>query len=572
MNPPLFPLEIISKIFLYVPFLILKDWLDDLLASTLKSAISTVLYEKITVGDEELVGFYRVSLKELRDLGRRKIKGGVGELYINFSGSTSKDFELAPFLTFCKENATFVSEIPKITFKGTANEYKKCAKILPIDNIVELRLSAGKSFAMTLVPPNVEIVQLDFEDLKALKLENWPNSLRSLQIDCTLRSFNIELPANLNSLTCGESEDLWSTFPSTLTKLDLSQNSLLPLDDLTFPESLAELKLSACNLEDLGALKLPASLKLLDLAYNMISSITLITFPECLEVLDLLYCSITSLQGIQLPVLLQELYLANNSLTTLDNVQFPNLKILNISNYLEFNKKLIKSLEKVQFPPSLSTLYAEGQPIADWNSTKFPASLKVLKLLVPKEVKTIHFPCLLENLKVQFSSLSVKYSALEFPPGLILLEIVNGYSSVFDWGLPLLQSLSVINFTGHIEIPQSVENLTLEGKKKSFDMVGLPLSLSKLRVSYPPMSYPESLVELEILNFQHSKVPFPRGLLDLSLEPGEFGDEINGRGLELPYKLQCLQGPFDPTPQLPHKLRFFTRVEQLEDFDASKYF
>lgn len=154
------------------------------------------------------------------------------------------------------------------------------------------------------------------------------------------------------------------------------------------------------------------------------------------------------------------LNLNGTSVLELNYVEFPSLKVFTHTS------NCILSMSKVALPSTLEELDFTNQEVEDWDRTKFPDGLKVLKL-VTLDPNSLRLPPSLETLHIMLPNESrVRYSELRLPATLTLLKLVNGISEEFDWNLPKLLEFTDLYFEGPISIPDLVEILHLEAKSR----------------------------------------------------------------------------------------------------------
>ncbi|SGZ57754.1 CIC11C00000005230 [Sungouiella intermedia] len=537
------PLEVIAYILLHVPYPNLKFFYDNLPAGdSLRLVIASKLYENVHYGqyDPNDQSRYHISISELVGLARGEIKALIRSL--SFHG-----YQNDAFLSFCIRYPVFVSQIPQIEFDGTQEYLRSYASNVPLDNMFKLRFVEADDLDMHLIPPNLKEVFLNFNDLSPPVFKRWPSKLRTLEIRDCESVLDIELPAGLELLACFDSGELWRQFPPGLKKLKLVSNVDTFLNDFTFPDQLTDLTFDSDDFEDpdIVLLQWPTSLKRLDLSNNAITSLVGVSLPRCLEVLRLEFCQIYTLENVNLPSLLKQLYLKGNPLSTMDNVKLPNLRILDISANPNSNSENIESLSKVQFPSLLEKLVAEDQPVSDWSSTLLPTGLKVLLIQTSEHPLSLTFPPTLEVLHLKFpESSDSSIFDLKLPTTLYLLEVKNGISKRIPWNLPYLKDMTMVNLTGNVLIPDTVKTLSLESQDWSlFRNLKVPYGVEKLKVSCLLKEYPDTVVDLDIENFDtHGDVQMPLQLRSLRVNTCDFTGPIPEENLKLPKTLQRLEG------------------------------
>ena len=158
--------------------------------------------------------------------------------------------------------------------------------------------------------------------------------------------------------------------PPGLLELSITSTKLNSLAGFQFPHNLLSLYLSDNEITSLQGVQFPPRLTLLNLENNKIKSLQGVQFPIGLLRLILSFNEITSLTGVQFPPSLTELRLENNQISPLnrwgspfEGVVFPpSLLVLNLSN------NNLHTLDRLQFPPNLTSLGLEGNPLRSFRN------------------------------------------------------------------------------------------------------------------------------------------------------------------------------------------------------------
>lgn len=524
--PPL-PLEIVSKILLYIPLSYLKYFHERLpKGDSLKSIIQGEIYGKLVY----VAGNHSDSLEEREDteahlvpkysdviddhyvacaLARRILKAHVVQMKIIIRTHRT----LQTFLDFCNQYPEFISEIPSICVVGEAQSLRLLTNVIYWENITHLELIQGEEFTMILCPPHLEKFSIVFLDQPTQIMKGWPKTLKSIKIQDARCAKSILLPDSLQELICHDSMELWTTYPSSIRLLDLS-HSISDVSCIHIPSQVRDLSLQFCDLkdEDLRQIRFPPQLKRLDLKYNSIRSLADVLFPSSLIMIDVQGCLINRLDDVCLPDGLQELYVGSNQLKSLDNVIFPQLKLLDISAKNKDHN--IFNFSKARFPSSLESLLADGHKTKDWSKVTLPICLKRWTFSTVEDSRYLLFPSNLEVLFIEFpESSQSKFCDLKLPSTLQEISLHHGVSSDFHWNLPLLSTMSIKDCKGPIQFPSSLIELNIQGLcDQMFRNVQLPCGLRKLTSTYPFAKYPESLTDLEVHLPGNKYSEIPRGL------------------------------------------------------------
>lgn len=556
------PEEVIRYILLFVPYSTLKIVCLSVENKYLRCIMENFIYEKVHFGATCMKNIHNVTLDELKKLEAGEINATVHHLVLTPYQILGPSYYPNEFLDFAIAHKDFFQRIRRVEFYGPKETYEQFQLFLPFENIERMNLYKAQEFSIDMLPPNILKLCLSCDSIASTPNASFPASLIDLNIMGIEDTFNVLLPRWLKLLTCQETQ-FTGGFPEGLQKLSITTGKPLNVSQIRFPAELVDLKLACCQIDrmDLLAQKLPATLKVLNLRMNPVHHLGGIKFPPRLEVLDLLYCCISTMDGAEFPGLLKELYLGHNELYTLGLLELPDLRVLDIS-VLPRTPFDITSLAHVQLPSQLDTLVADGQPIADWSTVDLPISLRSMNIEVLGKIDTLRLPGNLRDLTILFENLmDAQYSSLTLPISLESLKLRYGVLSVFDWKLPILTTLVVEEFIGPISVPKSVESLTLISKhklvkeQKELMNVELPPYIQKLTISCPLTLFPDTLVDLEILNFiTPDKVEFPPRLERLRLCTSEMYG-IRGDLLDLPDSLHFLCGRFLPLPRRPPNLR-----------------
>ncbi|SGZ46812.1 CIC11C00000002188 [Sungouiella intermedia] len=482
----IFPLDVVGNIFLFMTKKALRTLCDGLSNdSVLRQHAISEIYKHMRV----------TTLDQLVEAANDNAH--VGTMQLRYTDE---------FLSFFKGNPTFTSNISNVDILALLPCDYTLVKEIPFQSISRVCLYGLKSFEPSSVPQNVKLLDLNFLfDQSSEKIKEWPPSLTSLNIQGHNDVGLIELPQGLRELSCQVLKGLWELYPPKLAKLELSRLKLFPnlilfpkslheleisacqgLDverivanlppklkklclaytfgglasDLEFPDSIEVLELRSCKIESLEVLKFPKSLIKLKLNGNRIKKLE--NLPQSLKVLHVPGCPITSFNDCEFPSLLRELYAYGILLTSLDGVTFPDLEILDIEITPKNAGQCIKSLKNAKFPNTLLSLRAYGHHVGDYLETKFPQGLLELEISVKGKPQNISFPPELELLKLILSNgRTSQLSQLNLPATLQELHIENGKCSEFDWNLPDLQNLTLINIKGRVNVPSSVSKLII---------------------------------------------------------------------------------------------------------------
>jgi len=547
------PPEIVENILQYIQLPILKNIYDNSPNDHLKFLIATRLYKKIHYGLYHSFGpfyysceDYCISIEELYILADGNISASVQSLTI-----ADDEPYYNEFLSFSKANPTFISTIAKVKYLGTGRKFMEYAAQFPVANFVELDLKNAEQMRVANLPSNVHKLSLTFSSPINSVLMGWPASLKTLKIDWQNSTASLKLPSGLEEFECrGWDNEGIIEFPQGLKRLKL-KGANISVDEWQLPTLLEELELSNCGIRDIEtpAFLLPSTLKKLSLTNNPITSLANVLFPKDLQFLNVLYCELTTLEGVSFPLLLQELRVDHNSIPTFENVDLGSLKLLDNSGYSSQNPNYMKHLSKTTFPDTLETLILGDLPIKDWPQAVLHNTLKQLTLYCTDDPKTLTFPPALEILELQFPYKSdYKYSDLNLPLSLQKLELIFGNSSEFDWNLPNLKCMTLINFEGAITIPKTVMMLSIiTNNKKVFDALEIPFGAEKVTLSFQA-KLPNSVIDLEILNFDSgTQYVLPQKLASARLFSGQFEGPVKRGLLLLPETLQYIDGYVDPT-------------------------
>lgn len=451
---------------------------------------------------------HNVSIEELRLLAKDEIDCKVAYLKISLKGK-QHGHDNRRFHKFCRKFVSFLREIPVIEYEGTVYDFSHC-NLPEYKNIKQVDFTELEGHYGHIVPPTTEILKYDMSILGTPGLKRWPRDLKYLEFNCGNASV-MELPKELEELRCYETEDIWTEFPESLKVLKLAD--LDATEIFEYPAGLTELDVTGCGLDHLDFLADLPNLKTLVVGYSGIGSLAQYEFPASLEVLDVLYCELSSIKDAKFPPNLRELNLAANQLTKVDLSKLKNLESLNLSNYLQHNKKLIDCAPV--WPENLKSLQTVGQVKLKW--TPLPETLRELRITLKGEPPK--FPEGLQKLHIEYDDPKAKFSSLKLPPNLAELTIFGGTSSEFDWDLPCLEKLTVKDFKGRITIPENVARLQLLSEDKSvFENLTLPPGLEELLVTYPVSHLPDSLALLKIYKFQEgADLVLPKNLVSLEL-------------------------------------------------------
>lgn len=116
-----------------------------------------------------------------------------------------------------------------------------------------------------------------------------------------------------------------------LNKLGLTSNDLRHLIPL-IPKSVRHLDLSNNKIDEIKDISFPRQLYTLNLGGNKIRELKGVTFPHFLQIFNIDTNEISSLKGIVFPDSLEELYAGDNKITDMEGVELPfELKYLDIS-------------------------------------------------------------------------------------------------------------------------------------------------------------------------------------------------------------------------------------------------
>lgn len=480
----IFPLDVVGNIFLFMSEKALRTLCDGLSNdSVLRQLAISEIYKHMRV----------TTLDQLVEAANDNAHVGMMQLHY-----------MDEFLSFFKGNPTFTSNISNVDILALLRCDYTLFKEIPFQSISRVYLYGLKSFEPSSVPQNLKLLDLTFLfDQSSEKIKGWPPSLTDLIIKRHKDVGLIELPNGLRELSCQDLNGLWELFPPKLEKLELSGLKLFPnliifpkllneleifnckgldterlmanlparlkklalryydyggiVSDLEFPDPIEVLDLTSCAIESLEDFKFPNSLIELNLSRNKIKKLQ--NIPRSLRVLHLISCKITSFDGVEFPSLLRELYANDISLTSLDGVSFPELEILDITTPPK-SGDCIKSMKNVKFPNTLKSFRASGHHVEDYLETKFPQGLLELEMSVKGRPQKISFPPKLEFLKLILSTgRTTQLSQLHLPATLQELHIENGKCSEFDWNLPDLQNLALIDIKGRVNVPLSVSKL-----------------------------------------------------------------------------------------------------------------
>lgn len=539
MTLPALPCEIVYKIFSYVPLKELKYLfrrlpLDDLL----RLVIGTILYERVVVRSSSCYSmdyYHQILPDELYELSKEKSPPKVQFLKI--------DGKCPPAIT-----SGYLESIDKVSLLvDTIDDYRANARL---DNVVELELLSASLFTMKDCPPRLESITLRYNenDLSPV-LTGWPKSLKRLDISFCQDVSKISLPHNLEELSCHYCSKVWTEYPPTLKSLDMSLNFGLKFDQFILPDLLYKLRLRNCHIDNIDWLtkKWPMELRCLDIGNNPQIFMNEVTFPESLVTLNILLCKIKSLNSVKFPSLLIELCVADNELETLENVNFPNLSVLDISRWDHYEDVQINKICQAKFPTSLRRLFADGHKIEDWSEVTFPNELVELTIDSTEDLEKLVFPPNLESLQLNlFTDSKPCYSNLHLPPTLQLLLLHGGLSIDFDWNLPNLSFMSVVDVVGPIQIPSSVKELELETMDSTtFESLIIPQGVEELTITYPLSAYPDTVIDLQIQYCDPSKpLILPLQLRSLCLFAGTLGP-ISREQIVLPPSIQQISGDFE---------------------------
>lgn len=565
---PTLPTEVLVRILKHVPLYNLEYFHENLPNGVLRYAIESYLFEKITLSRSYGEDLHCVSVKELYKLAKGELKATVKVLEFGMLGD---ECDQDAFLTFCSMYSDFITSIPEIMFWGRADYFQRYASIVPTDNVVNWNVY-GMIHSQP-IPRSVKDVYVEFKERDEPVLK-WPTTIKKLKIKDCEQCEIIELPAGLEELESMSPELSWTTFPDGLKKLTIYTVDI-DIRQLFFPELLTELNIEYIELlnDMLQTFTWPSNLEHLRIDIPFFDSLATFQFPPNLKVFDLQFGHIRTLEGARFPSLLKELYVGRNPISNLAGVEFPDLKVLDLHathlynlegaklpsllevlnlNFTDAEKlddlsfpnlrvftytsNVVRSMSKVALPSILEELDLTNQKVRDWDRTKFPDGLKVLKLDTD-DPKSLNLPPSLETLHITFpKGTTASYAELKLPTTLRLLQLVNGISERFDWNLPNLSDLTVLHLKGPISISDLVEVLHLEAKNINvFEDLGIPGRVEDITLSFPARSYPASVKKLLVLNFDNTKnLALPPRLRSLSVPLGKFRENERRTRIKLP--------------------------------------
>lgn len=487
------PVEIIKPILWRVDLSPIHAICKEFPKNPFTQVLESILYEKIYYGPRNLdKEFVLVSIGELYRLARGEIKASVQCLRICADTTEGIDSGFYDLLELAETHRLLLEAIPDVEFEG----YNKCllqyASRVSIANIHRWKLFQQGTLDLNYFPPKLREFELNCYDT-AQNAANWPNTLITMVINCRGKAL-------------GHSTSI--RFPKGLRKLHLIKCPTRFNNDLA-NDLLTELRMEDCDLSwtsFLISLLNLLNLKVLDLKGNPIREFRCDRLPS-IEVLNLSNCLLSSIANIQFPSLLKVLYLQGNAINSFESSGFPSLTFLDIS----CDNGREDFLSKVKFPSTLVTLFTRGRVVGDWSITQLPSGLKKLALYINEDPRSILFPLMLESLEVQFpTSSTTKYSSMRLPRTLLELKLENGVADKFYWNLPDLQSFTVHNLKGTLEIPEA-EIVTIIGKDPQyFRKLVIPDGVVSLTLSYTVEKYPSTLKVLKIIyprTFKESWIP-----------------------------------------------------------------
>ena len=234
-----------------------------------------------------------------------------------------------------------------------------------------------------LIPEHIieEVISLTSEEMiidvgvnnKGLVNLSLTNSLFSQRGSIThvtlqLYNFNTNNIIHLN-LQGNSIESIYGIiFPPLCNILNLQDNHLENLDNITFPNSIVELDISYNRIISCANTFFPESLKHLCLRHNYITSIDEFEIPCTLEILDLGRNQIESIDNFVWPFNLKEFYIDHNNLLRLHKITFPSLiEILNFSaNQISEVTNIIIVSSIISFWLINNPILKGDNPFIDW--------------------------------------------------------------------------------------------------------------------------------------------------------------------------------------------------------------
>lgn len=470
------PVEIIKPILWRVDLSPIHAICKEFPKNPFTQVLETILYEKIYYGPRNLdKEFVLVSIGELYRLARGEIKASVQCLRICADTTEGIDSGFYDLLILAETHLEFLEAIPDVVFEGYNKCLRQYASRVSDSNIHEWKLLQQRTFNLNYFPPNLREFELDCYDTVKI-VANWPKSLITMVIDCRGKA---------------QSNGGYSTsimIPEGLRKLHLIECPILLYYDFTAPDLITELRLQYCGIESSSLLHLKVpNLNVLDLRGNPLREVGGHNLPSSIEELNLSSCLLSSIANSNFPSLLKVLYLQGNPINSFESTRFPSLTFLDIS--CDSGREY--SLSKVNFPSTLVTLFARGRVVGDWSITQLPFGLKKWAFHMAEDPRSILFPLMLESLEVQFpTSSTAKYSDMRLPRTLLELKLENGVADKFDWNLPDLQSFTVHNLKGTLEIPEA-EIVTIKGNDPQyFGKLVIPDGVVSLTLSFAVEQYP----------------------------------------------------------------------------------
>ncbi|MEJ9411417.1 leucine-rich repeat domain-containing protein, partial [Schinkia azotoformans] len=210
---------------------------------------------------------------------------------------------------------------------------------------------------------NLELLNASYNQIEDVTLINLLKQLIELDLSNNLIKFNSFSLFNANM-----GEENFSTMSisnpfSKLKKLkvlDLSNNQITDISNLSELTNIEELKLSENKIQDISALNQLTNLTALGIPYNEISNINSLSELTKLKYLDLSYNQIDDLSSLSNLINLSELALYNNNIYDVN----PLSNLINL-NTLFLSDNNIKLSQPLSYLTNLKILHISDNPISD---------------------------------------------------------------------------------------------------------------------------------------------------------------------------------------------------------------
>lgn len=399
--------------------------------------------------------------------------------------------------------------------------------------------------------------------LKHINNVRFPTSLVSLTMsDIQIRDFTsidrIEQLKELYLMNCNIRDASQVSFPRKLKFISLRFNKISDITGFNFPvDTLNELDLWNNNLTSIGDLTHLSNLTNLNLDENKIRSLANTRFPSNLVSISISNNELKDIDNCEWPEKLKDLAIDQNDITDLshalskcDNMISLNLSYNNISEIhpgelpknigdlrLSFNQ--IEDFAKIALPDKVKRLYASGNKITNLENCTFKPELQILYFMHcnMKCVRNCVFPETLAELEF-YDNDCVKFENCVLPKSIEKLS----------FGRNKMTSLQGYEWLADIEIA----NLALDNNKlKNLNGIAYPKRIKKLNLNENNINDLSGCV-------------FPNGLEELRLSENKI---ISLANCTFPTSLEVLRLNSNNIRELPVSL---TQLHNMRDFAISQ--